>query len=210
MKYPILDKRDVFSYCLIGFNKTGKTELAKRIAREWKRTRPGQNVMAFDPQHKFKGIANKFLSEHEGDWLEEALKLRNGLLILDELRMLHPAHQADRRLVKLFSMRSGEDWNNDIIYIVHSPKMVLEVLDTYTTHYRIFYTQARSNQWKDKIANFENCISAHNLINRYVTRYGKGAYPHFPYVEVDNMGGEISCINMDPKKVTGLFKKQEV
>ncbi len=205
-----MDRRGVFCDGLIGFNKMGKTQLAKQIARDWRKTRPGQDIMAFDPQHNFKGIANKFLSEHEGDWLEEALKLRNGLLILDELRTLHQAHQADRRLVKLLSMRSAEDWNNDIIYIVHSPKMILEVMDTYTTHYRIFFTSARSTQWKDKIANFENCVSAHNLINRYVTRYGKGTYPNFPYVEVDNIGGEISCVNMDPKKVTKLYKKQKV
>ena len=200
------EKRDVFSYGLIGFNETGKTELAKEIAKDWKSTRPGQDVMAFDPTGKFKGIANKFLKEYEGDWLEEALKLRNGLLILDELRMLHPAHQADRRLVKLFSMRSGEHWNNDIIYIVHSPKLILEVLDSYTTHYRIFYTQARLNQWKDKIANYEGCISAHGLINKYVTEYGKGTYPNFHYVEVENLTGEITWYNIDKKKVSALVE----
>ena len=200
--------RDVFSYGLIGFNEMGKTVLAKQIAMDWKRSRPGRDIVAFDPTHKFRGIANKFISEHEGDWLDELLKCRNSLIILDEFRMLHPPHQADRRLIKLFSMRPSQHWNNDIIYIVHSPKMVLETLDSYTTHYRIFYTQARSSQWKDKIANFENCVSAHNVINRYVTRFGKGTYPDFPYVEVDNIKGELAFFNMDQEKVSQLLKIQ--
>ena len=187
----------------------GKTALAQWIAKIWKKTRPGRDVVAFDPQHKFKGIANKFLSEHEGDWLEELLKCRNSLIILDEFRMLHPSHEADTRLIKIFSMRSGEDWNNDIIFIVHAPKMVLETLDIYTTHYMIFFTSARTSQWKDKIANAENCVIGHNLINKYVTKYGKGTYPNFPYVEVDNIGGEIKAVNMDPEKVTKLHEKQK-
>ncbi len=201
------DIRSVESYGIIGFNRTGKTTLAILIAEAWKKNRPGQDIVAFDPQGKFKGIANKFLKDYDDgsgkDWLDHILELEDALVILDELRMIHPSHQTDRRFIKFLSMRAEK--KVDLIYIVHSPKLVLDMLDGYTSHYLIFYTQARASSWKDKIANYENCVAASSIVKRYTSKYGMGDYPNFPYVHVDNGAGEISCINMDQDKVQQML-----
>ena len=194
--------RDVFCYGLMGFNQSGKSTLAKKIAEIWKSTRPGRDVLAFDPQHNFGSVANKFMYEYE-EWIDKALALRNGLLIMDEVRMLHPSNQMDKRLVKVLSMRPKT--NIDIIYIVHGPKKILEGLDLYTSDYFIFYTQAKKNDFREKVSDYEPCLAACNLVRKYVKNYGKGTYPDFPYIHINNANGEMSMVNMDQGKVEAML-----
>ncbi len=200
------NRRDVFCYGIMGFNESGKSTLAKYLAKLWKSARPGMDVLAFDPQQNFGSVANKFMYEYE-DWIEKALELRNGLLIMDDISILHTSNQMDKRLVRVFSMRPKT--NIDIIYIIHGPKKMLEGLDLYTSDYFIFYTQAKKNDFRDKISDYEPCFAACNLVRRYIKNYGKGTYPDFPYIHINNGSGKMSMVNMDQKKVEAMLKTQK-
>ena len=192
------EERTVFLWGILGTNGTGKSVTAREVAKLWKQSRPHDDIMAFDPTDSFRGVANKFIYPHE-DWYDKALGLRNALLILDEVRILHSSNIADRRLLELLSMR--REYSIDIIYIVHNPKLVLEILTYYTTRYFIFYTQSRYGSFKDKMPNYAICHGASTFINKYVTRNGRGDYPNFPYMVVDNEKESINGINIDTNKI---------
>ncbi len=194
-----LDKeRDPFLFGVIGTNGTGKSVTARAIAERWKLTRPHSDIMAFDPTDMFGGVANKFIYPHE-DWCEKALKLRNALLLLDEVRILNPGASMSAKFLELMSMR--REYSIDIIYIVHNPALVLNTLTYYTTRYYLFYTQALEGSFKDKIPNYTLCIGASDFINSYVRNVikatgKKGEYPDFPYVVVDGETEKITGINI--------------
>lgn len=199
MTNKYIDKeRDPFLFGIIGTNGTGKSVTARAIAERWKSTRPHADIMAFDPTDAFAGVANKFIYPHE-NWCEKALELRNALLILDEVRILHPSNTTKAKFLELMSMR--RDQSIDIIYIVHNPALVLNILTYYTTRYYLFYTQALEGSFKDKIPNYTLCIGASDFINAYVKNVikatgEKGTFPDFPYVVVDNETEKITGINI--------------
>ncbi len=120
------------------------------------------------------------------------------MIILDELRVLHPSAQTKPALLELMAVRRKRNIN--IIYIVHNPKLVLESLTYYTYQYAIFYTNSREGSWSDKIPNANLAITASKLINNYAKQYSqsayKGLYPKFPYIEVDNKTNALTAVNM--------------
>ena len=196
-----IQERPPFLIGIIGTNGTGKSVTARKIAEQWRKTRPNGDIIAFDPTDSFKGIANKFIYPHE-DWCGKILESRNSLILMDEHRILHPQAIAKARFAEVMSMR--RDYAIDIIYIVHNPKLVIEILTYYTTRYYLFYTQAREGAFKDKMPNYSICVGASDFINDYVRELirvtgKKGEYPDFPYMVVNNETEEISAINIDPK-----------
>ncbi len=198
------NSRGVFLFGIIGDNGTGKTVTAREIAIEWKSNRPGWDVVAFDPTDGFKGVANKFLDVD--NWCQQALSLRNSLLILDEFRILHPNDKVDANLRKLFAIRRFH--NIDIIYIVHSPALVIEFLTYFTSKYFIYYTQITSGKFKRKIPNYASCQGGSTLINNYVSEFGKGEYNNgnhtFPYVVIDCEKDKIDAVNMPIQNINQL------
>ena len=198
-------ERSVFLIGIIGTNGTGKSVTARAIAERWRKTRPHGDIMAYDPTNAFSGIANKFIYPHE-DWCEQALELNNALLILDEVRILHPQAVSKAKFLELMSMR--RDQSIDIIYIVHNPALVLSVLTYFTTRYYLFYTQALEGSFKNKMPNYALCLGASDFINDYVRELirvtgEKGEYPKFPYVVVDNDTEEITAINISRQYLIG-------
>lgn len=154
--------------------------------------------MAFDPQNNFLKLADKFIYITQSKtWGAEAVKLRNALLILDDYRLLLPKSQASQELAELLAFRA--QWNIDIIYICHSPALVLNILTYYTTHYYIFYTLAQKNSFEKKIPHYELCETARNYINKYVRFHPehKGNYPNFPHIVVDAMNEKLITQNID-------------
>ena len=187
-------EREVFLWGFIGHNRTGKTSTAVELARNWKEGRPDGTVVAFDPQHKFEDVADYFILPSDKDWAYKALDLRNALLILDDYRILHPSDRASQDLLNLLSFRN--EYSIDIMYVCHSPALVLNVLTYYTTNYFLFYTQSRMGIFEKKIPNYTICQGASQYVNKYVKTFGKGDYPNFPYVVVDNQEEKIYAINM--------------
>lgn len=200
-----VQERSVFLIGIVGTNGTGKSVTARAIAERWKQTRPHSDIMAYDPTDVFGDVANKFIYPHE-DWCEKALELNNALLILDEVRILHPNPVAKGKFLELMSMR--RDQSIDIIYIVHNPSLILSILTYFTTRYYLFYTQALEGAFKSKMPNYSLCIGASDFINSYVRELirrteKKGTYPNFPYVVVDNETEKITAINIDRQYLIG-------
>lgn len=185
--------------------------MAKEVAVNWIESNDSSEVIAFDPQNKFKEIASSFVNVYEDDYKEKILSLRNCLLILDDYRMLHKRAVAEDWLSVLLHMRC--EWNVDIIYITHSPSQVLNWLAYYTTHYFIFYTKAQLGTFKSKIPDYIMCKQASDLINLYVKTYGRGEYPKFPYLVVDTEEEQIMPINVDVnnfKKINSIINNKDV
>jgi len=184
-----VEVRDNFLYGYIGTNRTGKTSLARKAAENWIANNPDGIVAGFDPQRKFGDLLNIVIKPSDKEYPEKILKLRNALLILDDYRALHPQSKAEPWVLDL--MISRADYNIDIIYIIHNPKLVLETLTYYTTHYFIFYTESRLGSWQEKIPNYILCQTASMWINKHVSIEGKGQYPNFPHIIVDCLNQKL-------------------
>lgn len=193
----VKNNRNNFVVCLIGHNRTGKTTTAIDIALKYKRSRPNNIIYAYDPQHKFDNIADiRHYGPHQSkDAAESILALRNALVILDDYHTLHTKKTPEDWLSMLMVMR--EEWNVDIIYVTHSPSLVLNYLAIYTTRYYIYYTLATSGTFDKKIPSYEYLTGAKNYINKYVRKHGKGDYPRFPYVLVDLQNETLTAVNFN-------------
>ncbi len=204
-------ERDVFLYGFIGHNRTGKTSEAVDIARTWKESREDGTVVSFDPQGKFGEIADFFILPADKDWADTCLNLRNALIILDDYRILHPSNLMNPSFSNLMAYRA--EYSLDIIYICHNPALVLTNLTYYTTHYFIFYTQARLGAFEKKIPNYMLCHGACTYVNKYVRVYGKGKHKldeeyegqGFPYVVVNNETEDMTAINFKAENVNNLI-----
>ena len=208
LKNPSND-RENFIMGFIGHNRTGKTSIAKKYACEWKASRPEGFVVAFDPQDVFKKtmvtvkdteiplVDNEIMLYEQGDWYEKILQYNNALLILDDYRMLHPKSNPEKGWLKLLALRNKK--NIDIIYIVHTPSLILNILTGYTTHYFLFYTMAQNGSFEKKIPHYQMCMAASIYVNKYVKTFGKGRYPNFPYIVVDTLNETLTAQNIDTK-----------
>ena len=172
------------------------------MATNWKIENPKKKVVCFDPQNKFKDLGDYFITMYDDSWKQKLTELRDCLLILDDYRMLHDKNVTDKSLMILLHMRC--EWNVDIIYITHSPSLVLNSLAYYTSHYFIFYTKAQLGTFKAKIPDYIMCQHASDAMNLYVKTVGnRGEYPNFYYAVVDSERESISVENVNE----ALFRK---
>ena len=189
------DERLNFLWGFIGTNRTGKSVTALEHAKKWRANRPSSHsIIAFDPQRRFRQIADTFISPEDHDWAVRLRKHRNCLLILDDYRIINRDARPVKGLADLLYYRS--DWNIDIIYICHSPSLILNILTDFTTNYFIFYTESMEDSFKKKIQNYKLCTKANRMINNYVHEHGRGEYPKFPHVVVDCENKELFAVNM--------------
>ncbi len=184
-----------FCLCLIGTNRTGKSVTAEEIGQNYKADNPNNEVMAFDPQDRFSNIATSYLFMHDKNWCKKALELRNGLLILDDYRLLHKKSQASDDIAELIYFRAKR--NVDIIIICHNPALILNFLTYFISHYYIFYTQSQDGAFEKKIPNYMLCKAGSDYINDYVKVMGRGEYPKFPHVIIDTEKQEIFAQNIN-------------
>ena len=190
-----IDGRFPFCWGYVGVNKIGKSAKARQAAEWYRESHPKNLNIAHDPQHQFRSIADYFIHPDDDMWVEKLLPLSNCLVILDELRMIHEQPSPMKGMREFLSMKS--DRNVDIIWIVHSPLSVLNIMADYTTRYHIFLTMAQEGSFDRKIPNSHYCITASNYVNNYVARKGRGEYPNFPYMVVDIEKQSINGYNMD-------------
>lgn len=195
-------EREAFLWGFIGDNRTGKSVTALEFAKDWREARPYGTIISHDPQKRFTGVSDFFIPTGMKGWADMCADQTDALIILDELRLLHPKPQADDGLLALMANR-GEQ-NIDIIYIVHNPALVLETLTYFTGMYFMFYTNSKIGGFQKKIPNYTLAHSASVYINKYVKTYGKGEYPNFPYIAVDTVTEELYAMNMNPEYVLNL------
>ena len=195
-------ERESFLWAFIGDNRTGKSVTALEFATDWRESNPDGTIISHDPQSRFKNVSDFYIPTGRKSWASECADQKDCLLILDELRLLHPNPKAGEGLLKLMANR-GEN-NIDIIYIVHNPSLVLETLTYFTGRYFMFYTNSKIGGFQKKIPNYTLAHSASYYINKYVRVYGKGSYPSFPYIIVDTVKEELYGMNMNPEFVLNM------
>lgn len=178
---------------LIGTNAVGKTPKLISLAEKWRNVNDGP-VMSYDPQNKLQNVTDFNITLGDDSFIQQLKKLKNALLILDDVRVLHPKNQAAKWLMDLTSFRTFN--NIDIFYAVHNPSLVLNLLSYYTTKYYVFYTESTDGSWEKKIPNYSLCLAASMYINRYVSIKGRGTYPDFPHVMVDNQNRKLTGVNI--------------
>lgn len=195
-------ERESFCWGFIGDNRTGKSVTASEVAKQWRKSRPEGTIVAHDPQNRFRDTADFYIPTYQEDWAEDCAEMKDALVIIDELRLLHPKPQVSQGLMKLMANR-GEN-SIDIIYIVHNPSMVLEFLTYFTNWYFLFYTNSKVGGFQKKIPNYMLAHSASIYINKYVRAYGKGTYPTFPYIIADIEKEELYAVNMKSEFVLNI------
>ena len=198
-KLSEVKKRLNILWAFIGTNRTGKSVISRMYAEIWRKNNPDGIIVAFDPQRRFKGLTDWEIMPDDDEWIEKLLQLRNALIILDDYKIIHEKNQPMKGLGKLMAHRA--DYNLDIIYICHSPSLILNLLTFYTSHYFLFYTEAMDDSFQKKILNYKLCINGQRLINKYVRTFGRGAYPKFPHVIVDTEKGELYAVNFTQKLI---------
>lgn len=188
----------------IGDTKTGKTTLMFELARQWKASKPKDFIVyGFDVHGDKKDIIDVNIELADETWYEKLPTLRNSLILLDEVGILHPEEKTRKEFKELCS--SFQNRNNDVFYSVHNPKLILQTFTYYTTHYYIFKTNSKEGGFKDKIPDYRLAYAASVYINKYTTVNGKGTYPNFPFVEVNRLTGETNAYNIKTDK---KFNKQ--
>lgn len=207
--------RKNFLWGFIGHNTTGKTPTAIELVKAWRQSRPGFKSIVFDPQGKFQdaGVVDITIPQNLHDWAhilceknkDGTFKYRNSILILDDYRMLHHRDQIDAGFLDLLALRVK--MNMDIIYITHSPKLILERLSYYTTDYSIFYTESQLGSFQSRIPKYVVCQKAAILVNKYVMKYGRGTYPNFPHIHIKAESDDLELINLEPTKVQLIMKE---
>ena len=207
--------RKNFLWGFVGHNTTGKTPTAVELCKAWKAVRPGWKAIGYDPQDKFTeaGVLDIRIYASNADWAKvlcqqdpvtKKWKYGNSLLILDDYRMLHPNDSMDKGFLDLLALRVR--MNMDIVFICHNPKLILERLSYYVTHYSIFYTESQLGAFQNRIPKYVACQKASVLINKYVLKFGRGQYPNFPHILVENESDELQLINMERSKVNQIYK----
>lgn len=211
-------ERHNYVWLWIGANTTGKTPTAIKRALAYKKSRPDQKIVCFDPRKSIRKIkiinsktgkeeflVDRVIEQWETDIFEDLLgvdkkgnkikePLKDYLLILDDYHMLCKNYKTPQGLRDLLALRV--EYNIDVIGITHTPKFILEGIVDFVTDYSIFYNLAKSASFEDKIANYEKCQAGAIVINEYYNKFGPFTYPVFPYVHVNNKNGKVSYVNM--------------
>jgi archaellum biogenesis ATPase FlaH len=191
MKY-----RENFLMTFIGHNRTGKTVIAKEIAKEWKKTHNGE-IIVFDPQHRFTDILDVEIKEDNENWANELYESKplNSLVIFDDYKMLMDNDRTPKKFLSLLAARN--EWCTDVIMITHHPRLLLERASYYVTHYFVFYTQADDKAFSRNIINVQDIIDVKNAVNAEVLKNGRGTYErkNFPYAIYVQDEGTAQFVN---------------
>lgn len=184
---------------MIGVNGSGKTTTAKQIATAYKQSRSSKYcIISHDPQNEFSNVTDYYIESNDTQWAEKLVNIKNCLLILDDYKLINEDPRAVKGFQKLLINRRAN--NVDIMYLCHNPALVLNLLAYFTTHYYIFFTKPQEGSFDKKIPDYSLCITACNIVNRYVQNFGHGTHPTFPYV----------CVNTDIKKLQAVNMNQKI
>jgi len=209
------EKRDNFVEFWIGHNRTGKSVNLREQAIAYKKKHPKKKIIAFDPQNRFKDIADEFIFDE--NWEQYLVAKGNGLtisdtyFILDDYRALMEKDTTPKPFVRMLMQRN--EYGLDFSLVCHNPKFILERVSYYTTHVNLFYSSGGDESFKSsgKIMNIETIMQCRKVINTYVTEYDKGEHKSvsksgkntFPFIRLDFEEEKLSLLNMPHAIVNG-------
>jgi len=217
---------------LLGLNRTGKSSTAENFIREWKLHKQNAGkVFAHNPQNNFKGLVDYEIDNIDETWIEDLFYIKevadergnkrfqyfptkdakNGLIVLDDYRVLHDQDRPQRWLKVLMNFRAK--WGIDIIFICHSPNDILAYAGRFTTDWYIFYIQVDKTGFDRKIPDKEKCEKAAVIMKAFTQEYVpegdfKKFYPDFPYIHIDTKGGRMTACNIDEQQMRNVLKKK--
>lgn len=202
---------DNFIDGFMGVNKTGKSSTQKKVAQIWRDTHdPSMQIWGYDYQKVFGNLiprGNHIDIQNDKNWALKCCKLRNGLLLLDEIKMgyKNPQHPP-QGLDTLFSQCYY--WNLSIIWSCHNPAQVPEVCTNHTSIYHIFLMYFKKRQFIEKIPNAWICITAANQVKRYIKIHGRGFHKLSPNYR--GQGFPYYIVNMDTQTTKAVNMNQPI
>lgn len=189
------DFRDCKINMFLGHNRTGKSVTALKFAVAWKQAKKYRYLIAFDPQDRFKDIRDARIIEPNWEKYLDP-KYKDICFIIDDYHMVVD-ERIDNNLLTLFALRNERGL--EFIFITHNPELIRKKISYYITDLYLYKTQGTDHDFKGKLSNPELIIRLRHIVNSYVSRNGKGDYPNFPYVHI-NENDEFKFINFDPNK----------
>lgn len=211
------------------------------MMKDWKEVNLDGKIIGFDPHDVLRktGILTNTISANDNNWAEILMtrvcrncnkikhpqkelcvkcgknnwffKFQNSLLVLDDYRNLLTANSTPSDVLSLLGMKRRIEL--DMMYSMHNPKLLLERLSYYVTHYSIFATESTAGDFSDKIPKYVPCQKAANFINRYVEELGgvdseryRSMYPNFPHILITNENDKLNFMNID-MNIVGRLKK---
>ena len=183
--------------------------MALEIAKSYKKKfGKKKKIIAYDPQNRFKDIADGFIFKE--NWAQyfndDGLpNIHDTLFILDDYRGLMPRDTLDDDFLRLLMQRN--EYGIDFIFVIHSPKLIIERISYYITHFALFYTAGDSDGFRTakKMPSVGDVSQVADFVNKYVREHGRGTYEKlsFPFAFIDTEEETIKLINMDKAKVNG-------
>lgn len=207
--------RKNFILFMLGHNRTGKSVLAVDLAKAYRdKFGKKKRIIAYDPQSRFSELTDERIEVEDWDkyFDEEGKKMliHDTLFILDDYRGLMMRDTLDPTFLKMLMLRN--EYGLDFIFVIHSPKLIIERISYYITHFALFYTSGDSDAFKkaQKVQNIETVAQCREFVNRYVKTHGRGTYEegkNFPFAFIDTEQEKISLINMPKAVVNGTSIK---
>lgn len=207
--------RNNFCLFMIGHNRTGKSVIAKDIAVSYKsKFKNKKKIIAYDPQDRFGDVRDsRIISEDWSEYFDETgekLLIHDTLFILDDYRGLMMNDKLDNLFLKMLMLRN--EYGLDFLFIVHSPKLIIERISYYITHFALFYISGSDDNFKksQKIQSVETIAQCSEMVNRYVREHDRGTYEdnkNFKFAWIDTEEETVDFVNMEKLKIEGDLVK---
>lgn len=205
--------REGFILFMLGHNRTGKSVVAKDLTVSYKKKwGKKKSVIAYDPQNRFEDVRDaRIMNEDWGKYFDstgEKLLIHDTLFVLDDYRGLMMKDSLDPQFLKMLMLRN--EYGLDFIFVIHSPKLIIERISYYITHFALFYISGDADAFRkaQKVQNIETVAQCRELVNGYVKKNGKGVYDKggkhtFPFAFIDVGEETIDLINMNDATING-------
>ncbi len=196
---------------IIGHNNTGKTSFAKKLIEGFNKRRdlatskkkyPSNyyKLAVYDVQDQFGDYMREgdmSIRTSDKDWCKKLLKMRKGMVVLDDYKVLIPNDTMSEDLLNLLQFRA--EYGLDIVLIVHNPQLILQRLSYYIDTYCLFYTAGNKDSFKGRLSGSDRLIELKKMIDNEYKSYSPLAYsklyPNFPFIYYNGKNEKVKLVN---------------